>query len=320
MLKRTIAWLGLLSITASVLAASITRAPLSEQGVEAILGRWDMTVHGADAPYPSWFEIIREGERLTGCFVGRVGHARPIPHIEFVDGQLTLSLPVQYEKLKEDLVFKGRLTGQRLEGTTKGEDGQTIKWTAVRAPELKAASQPKWGQPIRLFNGRDLSGWKLRDPKKAGCWSAENGVLTNRVPCTDIITEQKFKDFKLHLEFNLAEKSNSGVYLRGRYEVQIEDNYGQEPHSRRMGGIYGFLKPTVNAARKHSEWQSYDITLIGRHVTVVLNGQTIIDHQEIPGITGGALDSDEGAPGPLMLQGDHGKISYRNIVLTPARQ
>jgi len=86
-----------------------------------------------------------------------------------------------------------------------------------------------------------------------------------------------------------------------------------------LGSVYGFLSPSEIANKKADEWQSYDITLIGRMVTVVLNGKTVICNQEIPGITGGALDSDEGAPGPLMLQGDHGVIEYRNIVLTPAR-
>ncbi|HEY9231195.1 MAG TPA: DUF1080 domain-containing protein, partial [Blastocatellia bacterium] len=135
----------------------------------------------------------------------------------------------------------------------------------------------------------------------------------------DIITEQKFTDFKLHLEFNIVAESNSGVYLRGRHEVQIEDSFGKATDSLRMGGVYGFLCPAVNASGRPGEWQTYDITLIGRRVTVILNGKTIIDNAEIPGITGGALDSDEGAPGPLMLQGDHGKVMFRNIVLTPAQ-
>jgi hypothetical protein len=139
------------------------------------------------------------------------------------------------------------------------------------------------------------------------------------VPCVDIITEQKFTDFKLHLEFNLVAKSNSGIYIRGRHEVQILDDYGMATDSLRMGGIYGFISPSVNATEKAGEWQTMDITLIGSRVTVVLNGKTIIDNEVIPGITGGALDSDEAAPGPIMIQGDHGKIALRNIVITPAQ-
>jgi hypothetical protein len=140
------------------------------------------------------------------------------------------------------------------------------------------------------------------------------------MPSSDIRTEKDFSDFKLHIEFNCPSKSNSGVYLRGRYEVQVMDSYGQPPESHRLGGLYGFIDPTENAGKPGGEWQTFDITLLGRYVTVVLNGKTIIDDKEIPGITGGALNSREGEPGPLLLQGDHGKVSYRNIVLTPAIQ
>jgi hypothetical protein len=123
----------------------------------------------------------------------------------------------------------------------------------------------------------------------------------------------------LHIEFRYPKESNSGVYLRGRYEVQVEDNKGKEPSSTYFGGVYGFLTPNEMAAKSAGEWQSYDITLIGRKVTVVANGKKIICDQNIPGITGGALDSNEGAAGPIMLQGDHGPIEYRNIIITPAK-
>jgi len=291
-----------------------------DQGAHAILGRWDLTIGGSGAAYPSWLEVARAADgRLTGRFVGRFGSVRPMPKIEFKDGDLHFSLPPQYEKRKDDLTFKGRLSGDRLEGTTVGEDGKTLGWTGARAPDLRPAAGINWGQPVRLFNGRDLTGWRPREELKKGCWSVEGQTLTNHPPCVDLLTEQKFKDFKLSLEFKLVEKSNSGVYLRGRYEAQIEDNFGQEPESHKVGGVYGFLTPTANAAKKAGEWQTYEITLVGRQVTVALNGRTVVDRQEIPGITGGALDSDEGAPGPIMLQGDHGKVWFRNLVLTPAK-
>ena len=139
----------------------------------------------------------------------------------------------------------------------------------------------------------------------------------NTTPGNDLVTEQKFTDFQLHAEFRYPPRSNSGIYLRGRYEVQIEDNYGEEPECHKIGGIYGFLTPSVNAAKKAGEWQTLDVTLVGRVVTVVLNGERIIDRQAIPGITGGALDSHEGEPGPIFLQGDHGPIEFRRLTLTP---
>jgi hypothetical protein len=194
-----------------------------------------------------------------------------------------------------------------------------LKWTAVRAPKFDRKYTPRWGKPVSLFNGRDLTGWRVRDPKRADTWRVVDGVMENTAHGTDIVTERNFTDFKIHVEFKMVEKGNSGVYLRGRYEVQIEDNFGQEPESHRIGSIYGFITPSSNPSKKATEWQSYDITFIGRRVTVVLNDKTVVDNAEIPGITGGALDSNEGVAGPIMLQGDHEKVYYRNIVITPVK-
>jgi hypothetical protein len=290
---------------------------------DPVLGRWDVTVVGADGvSYPSWFEVrLRKETELMGGFVGRFGSLRYASKVEFSDGQLTITVPVQYEQHKKDLVFVGRLAGDRLEGTTEDENGKTIKWTAVRAPAMLPARQPVWGKAIQLFNGRDLAGWRLRDNRGGNCWKVEGGVLVNNTPCADLVSEQKFSDFKLRAEFKVVPQGNSGIYLRGRHEVQIADQkfYGPATDSLRMGGVYGFIKPAVDAAKAPGEWQTYEITLLGRRVTIVLNGQTIVDNETIPGITGGALDSDEGAPGPLMLQGDHTKVYFRKIELAPAK-
>ena len=144
-------------------------------------------------------------------------------------------------------------------------------------------------------------------------------MLAATPPCVDLVTDATFRDFRLHAELKFPPGSNSGVYLRGRYEVQIQDDAGKALDPLRMGGVYGFIAPSVDAARAAGEWQTLDVELVGRRVTVVLNGTTIIDGQEIPGITGGALDSDEGAPGPIMLQGDHGAIEFRNLTIAPPR-
>lgn len=304
------------------LAAVAGCAPVADVAEETgdpqhLVGRWNMTVQGPDTRYPSWVEITRQDGEFQGRFVGRVGSARPIEQLEIVGHRLNFSLPVQYEPHPEPLTFSGDLVGDRLEGTTNAEDGSILNWTAIRAPALPAIDNPQWGEPVQLFNGRDLTGWKVRDPNAPNNWKAQDGVLVNTERGTDLMTDENFGNFKLSLEFMYPEGSNSGIYLRGRYEVQIQDDYGKEPHNLYIGGVYGFLTPTVNAARKAGEWQSYEITLLGRWVTVVLNDVTVIDNQEIPGITGGALDGDEGLPGPILLQGDHGPVSFRNIVLTP---
>jgi hypothetical protein len=174
-----------------------------------------------------------------------------------------------------------------------------------------------WGAPRALFNGRDLSGWRVDGGPNR--WQVINGLLTNTASGGNLVTEGRFTDFRLHVEFRYPPKGNSGIYLRGRHEVQVEDSGDREPESTSLGGVYGFLVPNQRAGKGPGEWQTYDITLVGRRVTVVLNGRTIIADQTIPGITGGALDSDEGAPGPIYLQGDHTAVEYRKVILTPAR-
>jgi hypothetical protein len=170
-----------------------------------------------------------------------------------------------------------------------------------------------------LFNGKDLSGWTPSDPSATATWRVEDGTLVSPGHGAELMTNAKFEDFKLHIEFNCEHGSNSGVYLRGRYELQIEDDPEPEGPTMRTGGIYGYLAPSPEQPHRPGEWQSYDITLVGRVVTVVQNGQTIIDKQEIPGITGGALDSHEGLPGPIYLQGSEaGHVAFRNITITPA--
>jgi hypothetical protein len=285
-----------------------------------VVGRWDITVQTPDGPYPSWLEVRRSGTRtLVGSFVGRTGSARPISQVEFEAGRLRFAIPPQWEDRKSDLRFDGRLEDGSLRGETTDDEGRTVTWTSRRAPALKRDHAPSWGEPVELFNGKDLAGWKPRSSRERNGWVVRGGVLVNASPGNDLLTEQTFTDFRLHAEYRYPQGSNSGIYLRGRYEVQIQDDYGEEADSHNSGGVYGFLTPSVNAAKKPGEWQAVDVTLVGRVVTVVLNGERIIDRQTVPGITGGALDSDERAPGPILLQGDHGPIEFRKVTLTPAR-
>jgi hypothetical protein len=266
-------------------------------------------------------EIRQEDGQLKAQMVSRWGNARPLPKVELSNGRLTFVSPKEEEERKDDMVFEGKLVGKTLAGTTTGPDGTPWPWSGQKAPSLKRSGTPKWGKPIKLFNGKDLTGWRPDKPNPAVVWKVEDGALVSPGHGPEIINDSKFEDFKLHIEFNCAPNSNSGVYLRGRYEVQIEDNSIQEPPSHHTGGVYGFLAPSPEMPRKPGAWQSFDITLLGRTITVIQNGQTIIDNQEIPGITGGALDSHEELPGPIYLQGgEDGHVAYRNIVITPARK
>jgi hypothetical protein len=183
----------------------------------------------------------------------------------------------------------------------------------------------KFGPPIELFNGTDLTGWRLTDPNAFNGWSVKDGLLVNTVVHEEgkhknygnLRTDREFTDFNLTLEVRVAEGGNSGVYIRGIYEVQVADTYGRPLNSHNMGAIYSRIKPTVAAEKPPGEWQTMDITFVDRHATVVLNGKKIIDNQPVAGCTGGALWSDVTRPGPIYLQGDHTGIEYRNIVLRP---
>ena len=291
------------------------------ESVKTFLGRWDLTLKAADREYPSWLELRQENGHLNAQFVGRWGNARPLPKVELSNGHLTFVSPKEEEGAQADLVFEGSLAAKDLSGTVNGPDGKSWQWTGERAPALKRSQPPKWGKPIKLFNGKDLAGWRMSEPNSEKVWKVENGELISPGNGPELINDSKFEDFKLHVEFNCGENSNSGVYLRGRYEVQIETDSLEEPPSHHMGGVYGFLAPTPELPRKPGEWQTYDITLVGRMITVVQNGQTIINNQEIPGITGGALDSHEGLPGPIYLQGsEKGRVAFRSIVITPAEK
>jgi hypothetical protein len=313
---------SILAAALLLLGLAALTAPAEDQparrGPPAILGRWDLTVHSAEGDYPSWLEVRRSGYRtLVGAFVGRFGSARPISRVEFENGRVRFAVPPQWEERKDDLRFEGRLEGDVLRGETTDDQGRRVTWEGRRAPDLRRAGPPRWGEPVALFNGKDLAGWKPRSAAAKSGWGVSDGILVNAFGGTDLVSDRRFTDFKLHAEFRYPKGSNSGIYLRGRYEVQIEDDYGQEPDSHGIGGVYGFLTPSVNAAKRAGEWQEMDITLVGRVVTVELHGERIIDRQTIPGITGGALDGDEGAPGPILLQGDHGPIDFRKVTLTP---
>ena len=283
----------------------------------AIEGRWDMTINVDGKESPSWLEVTHSGTKwLVGYYVGISGSARPISKVNFNENKMSFTIPPQWEEENNDISFEGVLQGDVLSGTMVAANGKTYNWTANRAPLLIRTAAPVWDKPIKLFNGTNLDGWHAMGQNQ---WQVENGILRSPRSGANLVTDKKFNDFKLHIEFRCPKGSNSGVYLRGRYEVQIEDSKGKLPQKDLMGAVYGFLTPSEMAAKDAGEWQSYDITLIGRMVTIVANGKQIITNQAIPGITGGALDSEEGEPGPIYIQGDHGPIEYRNIVLTPAK-
>ncbi len=306
---------------AALFAQDVPHAVVSkpESEAKALIGRWDLQVNQGGSIFPSWLEVEQSGFRtLVGRFVGTGGSARPIAKIHFDNGSFRFSIPPQWDSGDKDFLIEGTVTSNGLSGTITTSEGRAYPYTGVKAPLLRRQIAPVWGKPINLFNGKDLTGWKPMGDKNQ--WVVKNGILTSAGSGVNLVSEQQFDDFKLYVEFRYPKGSNSGIYLRGRYEVQIFDNTKEEhPNSHLFSGVYGFLTPSEIAASGPDTWQTYEITLIGRMVTVVANGKTVISNQEIPGITGGAIDSDEGAPGPIYFQGDHGAVEFRKVVITPAR-
>jgi len=312
----------LFNLGLALLALLFSNASMASNDPEfsaPVEGRWDLTVNmGGGRIAASWLEVRHSGVNcLTGRFVGDGGSARPISLLIFKEGKLSFHIPAQWEKTDKEMIFEANYKNDQLEGTIISTMGKTYTFTGVRAPKLIREKAPVWGTPIQLFNGKNLEGWMPLG--KNNQWVVEKGILKSPQSGVNIRTNKTFNDFKLHIEFRYPKESNSGVYLRGRYEVQVEDSKGKEPLNIYLGGVYGFIDPLWMMAKEAGEWQSYDITLVGRLVTVVVNGKKVIESQPIPGVTGGALDANESEPGPIMMQGDHGPIEYRNIILTPAK-
>jgi len=297
-------------------------AAATQSNVKPFLGRWDITLKTPEGEAPAWLELSKQNGELKARMVGRWGGVCPVPKVDVAGGVLT------FGSLKEgdcdtNLAFEGKVEHGKLTGSATGPHETPWTWIGVRAPSLHRSTPPVWGTPIKLFNGKNLDGWHEFTPgyfPANGHWTVVNGNLVSPGHGLELATNRKFRDFKLHLQFKLGPDSNSGVYLRGRYELQIENESAGEPPSHHTGGIYGFLAPHPELPRTTDKWQTYDITLVGRRVTVAQNGMTVINNKEIPGITGGAVNSDEAAPGPIYLQGsEKGHVSFRDIVITPAK-
>ena len=174
---------------------------------------------------------------------------------------------------------------------------------------------------VSLFNGKDLTGWHLQKPGGPNGWKVQNGVYVNTPPSTDIQTDAEYYDFQLHVEFRVSDgDGNSGVYMRDKYEVQIFNSFGKPPVDSGCGALYRRIAPAVNASKPAGEWQTFDINFIGKHLTVIHNGQKVLDNVDVGPMGTGAASKRPDGPGPLRLQGDHNAVSFRNIRIRPLSQ
>ncbi|HLK63538.1 MAG TPA: DUF1080 domain-containing protein [Bryobacteraceae bacterium] len=292
-------------------------------------GRWDITVtQGTGRAW--WVELNGVGTpSASGKFVSAYGgDMNTISTIAVEKGELKFTIdPPRRDpakgapKAETRSVYRAHLVSDKLEGTflVEGRDNVPVKWTGVRAPVIVDKDDGSWkeGTPIQLFNGKDITGWKGMNPSAPMKWSVQDGILRNAPPTTDLISEQKFWNFKLHVDFRIIENSNSGIGLRGRYEIQILEDYGKPPNTHGAAALYSRIAPSVNASKPPGEWQSYDIRLVGRTLTVVHNGIKVLDKVEVEGLTAIANNSNEGEPGPFIVQGDHSYVEIKSFVVTP---
>lgn len=306
-------------------ALSVALLPLTMSAADPINGRWTMTTTDPSVERVYYLDVEGVGTgAIRGTFVGGAGgQCNPILDATYENGELKFAVDWLRGRGGNRSVVRtettARIVNGKLQGATSSR-GRTYEWTGYREPEITDRDDGSWkeGKPVVLLDGKDASRWRVAGSPDLKGWAFDGGILRNRDGNAPLLTStDQFWNFKLHMEYRVGEGSNSGVGLRGRYEIQILDDFGRPASDHGNGAVYGRIPPKVNASRPHSEWQTFDVTLIGRDLTVVHNGVKIIEKAHIPGYTAIATDPHEGQPGPLTLQGDHGLVEFRKIVVTP---
>ncbi|MEM9941017.1 MAG: DUF1080 domain-containing protein [Planctomycetota bacterium] len=288
---------------------------------------------------PAWMSLTEDENGPMALMRVYIGSAGPYPIQEVENGIIKFSLrpkrkkkgnPKLTQQSVEVSFEEGKLTGKLIRIPNDGTESKVILFTGKRIPEMSPAApdltKVQFGEKIRLFNGKDLTGWKTYESDKINGWSVIDSMLVNITPKTDfsatgayanLRTVEEFEDFRLHIEFLVEKNRNSGIYLRGMYEAQVVDRDSRMQGIQGVGAIFNAIAPSKNAGKPSGQWQTYDLILVDRHITVVLNGETVIDNQPVRGPTAGAIYTDPSAPGPIYLQGDHTSVRYRNIFLEP---
>jgi hypothetical protein len=324
-----------LSLLLIVLLSSFGDAISKTQLANPFIGMWGIEIEGGGV---GWLHVHEEKGFLDAELLWIGGSVLPVSNVYLADENTLVVTRTTVSRKSDERshtvthTLRIEKSGDSLKGTVTGpaRTGEYVThFTGSQMPPMPKKpdlSKITYGKPISLFNGKDLTGWELINPRQKNGFMAKEGILVNdpkqpetgeRISYGNIRTQQEFEDFNLKLEVNVPEGSNSGVYLRGLYEIQVVDSYGKPVDSHNMGALYSRVTPSMAAEKPAGEWQSMDITLVDRHITVILNGKKIIDNEPAWGPTGGAISADVLAPGPVFLQGDHGSVSYRNIVLRP---
>lgn len=308
----------------ALLLIGITASFVSLVGPAAVrqdfTGRWNFTGTGEHADRVYWLEIAENDGQLSGMFLNRTGSPVPLETVQVEDGRLLFRMrggrrgPAPLQVAERD--------GERLVGIFTDPRGTQVQVVGVRAPvwpQADANARHAFGEPVALFDGGTLDAFDLQHASRPSGWSVQDGAMTNAPRANNLVSKARFTNFRLQAEYKLEPGSNSGLYLRGRYELQVLDDYGKPPEKTGHMAIYGWTPPLVNASKPAGDWQSVDIVLVANRLSAVLNGQKVHDNTPIQAITGGALDANEASPGPILIQGDHNKVWYRRIVVTPIK-
>ncbi len=312
------------------LAAILVAVSAGANAASSFVGRWALTLPNGRA---GWLGVAEADGQLQASLLWASGSVLPVQEVTETDGVLHFSRPFKANDRETVQRFRATRHGDRLELAVHqlqpdGSASPERSFSGTRIAELPPAPDLRrivFGDGIPLLRDDNLASWQLLPADANNGWSLHDGVLRNRVDKSrsgrwgNLRTDATFEDFRLTAEVRTLPESNSGIYLRGIYEVQVRENFGQPLDAHNMGALYSRITPAVAAEKPISEWQTLDITLVQRHLTVILNGVTIIDNAPVLGCTGGALTSDESLPGPILLQGDHTDIDYRNLILYPVQ-
>ncbi len=286
---------------------------------KSFLGRWNLSGTPPNSDRIYWLEVKDENGKLSAMFLNRGGSPVRIDAVRLEGDELVLQMQGRENNPAPTIRLRaegGKLTGTIASGTS------TVTVTGLRPPRWEPANangSHTFGTPIVLFDGKSLDAFGVQNKNQPMNWSIEDGVMTNGDHANNLVSKEKFKDFKVQAEYKLGPHSNSGIYLRGRYELQVLDDYGKPPEEHGHMAIYSWKAPLVNASKPQGEWQTMEAVIVGNRVTVTLNGQRVHDNAVLEAITGGALDANELEPGPIMIQGDHEKVWFRKVTVTPIK-
>ncbi|MEP6915806.1 MAG: DUF1080 domain-containing protein [Acidobacteriota bacterium] len=317
-MRSRVRWFGL-ALLLGTAALWQTEAPRAQPN--PFLGRWTLSSTATPPIYVGWLDVSMESGQLAARFSNRGGAPAAVAAILIVDGELVFQPAAGRRGPSAE--HRARAQGDRLIGSATSGD-RTIAFVGVRPPKwppADASAQHAFATPVELCDGKTMDGWDLVRPDQP--WVVIDGEMTNSpagvkpAPGSNLRSKQKFQDYRIDAEYKLDDGSHSGIYFRGRYEMQVLGDAGKPPDKTSHMSVYGWAAPLVNASKPDNEWQTMAGIIVGNKITVTLNGQQVHDNTTLEAITTNAVDPNELEPGPIQLVGNDGKVWYRKVTITP---